>query len=290
MQWANNFGGRERPSPQSFHFLMRAFLKPTLPFLLILAAATAKAQTPTTTDLSVSSSSVTAGTVVTLTATVTLQSNSSPVYPGRVTFCDSTVTYCLQHVITPGLQVVGNVQLTSSGTAVLKVIPGVGTHNYVAVFNGAPNGTVSTAPSSSSQETMTVTGGPTNTTLSYTGTGPYTLTGTVVGNGSFLSPTGIVSFVDTTNAGYVLGSATLSAGTSSQSFASAAPYGNQGTAHFVAIGDFNGDGIPDLAITNTSVSLSGGGTGPGVSIFLGNGDGTFPSTRCRMRSGTIHME
>jgi hypothetical protein len=35
----------------------------------------------------------------------------------------------------------------------------------------------------------------------------------------------------------------------------------------VAVGDFNGDGIPDLAIANSSSRT--------VSVLLGNGDGTF---------------
>jgi hypothetical protein len=42
----------------------------------------------------------------------------------------------------------------------------------------------------------------------------------------------------------------------------------------VAAGDFNGDGIPDLAVVNGfSGPLPGGVVG--VSVFLGNGDGTF---------------
>jgi hypothetical protein len=42
------------------------------------------------------------------------------------------------------------------------------------------------------------------------------------------------------------------------------------TPFAVAVGDFNGDGHPDLAVTN-----SGAGAGNGVSVLLGNGDGTF---------------
>lgn len=42
----------------------------------------------------------------------------------------------------------------------------------------------------------------------------------------------------------------------------------------VAVGDFNGDGIPDLAVVNGfSGPLPGGVVG--VSVFLGNGDGSF---------------
>jgi len=40
----------------------------------------------------------------------------------------------------------------------------------------------------------------------------------------------------------------------------------------ITVGDFNGDGIPDLAIVTGSNLAAGGGT---VQILLGNGDGTF---------------
>ena len=43
---------------------------------------------------------------------------------------------------------------------------------------------------------------------------------------------------------------------------------------FVAVGDFNGDGNLDLAVTNSNVSRTGTDS---VSILLGNGDGTFGS-------------
>src|SRR5438270_739962 len=47
-------------------------------------------------------------------------------------------------------------------------------------------------------------------------------------------------------------------------------YGVGPTPFSVAVGDFNGDGHPDLAVTNSGTT----GTN-GVSILLGNGDGTF---------------
>jgi len=46
----------------------------------------------------------------------------------------------------------------------------------------------------------------------------------------------------------------------------------------VAIGDVNGDGIPDLAVTDECMKLRDGAcTGSKVIVLLGNGDGTFQS-------------
>ena len=45
--------------------------------------------------------------------------------------------------------------------------------------------------------------------------------------------------------------------------------GNRPTA--LAVGDFNGDGLLDVAVADAGIN----GVGQGVSILLGNGDGTF---------------
>ena len=51
----------------------------------------------------------------------------------------------------------------------------------------------------------------------------------------------------------------------SPAFAGARVYPAAVTAQVPAIGDFNGDGIKDVAVTDSA----------GISILLGNGDGTF---------------
>jgi hypothetical protein len=122
----------------------------------------------------------------------------------------------------------------------------------------------------SSQETLTVTGlYPTTTAISSSGLpGNYTLTGTVVGLGSLTSVLkGEVSFFDTSNSNSLLGKALLGKPASAQSFASQVSYGTGGEPDAAAVADLNGDGIPDLAVTN---QLSNN-----VSVLLGNGDGTF---------------
>src|SRR6516225_109617 len=46
----------------------------------------------------------------------------------------------------------------------------------------------------------------------------------------------------------------------------------------VAVGDFNGDGIPDLAVANRGTDIFYHDDGS-VSVLLGNGDGTFQAAR-----------
>src|SRR5580704_11027220 len=218
--------------------------------------ALAAPATTTTTTLSVTSAgnavaTVTSGIVVTLTATVTAGSN--PVTPGQINFCDAAADFCTD------IHLLGTAQLTSKGTATLYLRPGIGSHSYRASFIG----TNTDAASSSAPSSLTVTGTiPTMTSIASSGVpGDYSLTATVLGNGH-VSPTGTVSFLDTSSSNQVLATSTLTPGTPGLNLipsmlAEIAPTS-------LAVGDFNGDGVPDLAVSEF-----------GVSILLGNGDGTF---------------
>ena len=214
--------------------------------------------------LALSSSSVTTGTPVSLTASVTAL--GVPVTNGTVTFCDANAPYCENSAV------IGTSQLTAVGTASMKFVPGIGTHSYKAVFSGTSLYLSGASPA----QPLTVTGNgsyASTTSISFTGVaGSYSLTGSVAGK--VLPPTGSVSFLDTSNDNFSLGSATLGSASSAQSFLSAVNYPTDGPyAVFVATGDFNGDGFTDLAVAT--------GTNPGVlvgttiSILLGKGDGTF---------------
>src|SRR5262245_63249361 len=55
------------------------------------------------------------------------------------------------------------------------------------------------------------------------------------------------------------------------SFVSAANYAAGSFPYSVAVGDFDGDGSPDLAVANIGSNT--------VSVFLGTGDGTFRAAR-----------
>src|SRR5262249_25703366 len=63
-------------------------------------------------------------------------------------------------------------------------------------------------------------------------------------------------------------------GNANGSFQPAAPTAvlNGGAGLSVAAGDFNGDGLPDVALTT-----AGSGTNPAVEVLLGKGDGSFQS-------------
>jgi hypothetical protein len=230
-----------------------------------MAAATS---TATTTSLSLISggktaTSVVAGSVVVLTASV--NTGTSALTVGQVSFCDASATYCTD------IHLLGTAQLTSSGTAVLHVTPGIGIHSYKAVFAGTTTNSSSFASSTSSSKSLTVSGTiPTATTINAYGTaGSYTMKASVARAGAYTgkpSPTGAVSFLDTSNSNAVLTTATLEPDALGISFLNSQSPSTGTSPEQVVTADFNGDGIPDLATVNSVGS---------VTILLGNGNGTF---------------
>jgi len=254
-------GGRRLPV--SLHLF--AYLFPIVCFTA--SAGTVQAWVPTAatiTTLAVSTggnavTTVTSGSVVTLTATV--MAGSTPVTPGQVNFCDATAKFCTD------IHLLGTAQLTANGTATLKFRPGVGSHSYTAVL-AEPAGL---GPSASTASPLTVTASQktgqlaTTTYLEASGVpNIFSLTATVPGNGNTL-PTGMVSFVDASNGNAVLGTAALTSEMGAGFVGSSLlPVASQNSGNTVLTADFNGDGIPDLVIFGSSIS-----------VLLGNGDGTF---------------
>ena len=236
-------------------------------FGTLAGAPHAFAATPTVTTLAITSggsavSTSTNGVTVTLTATVS--ASGTPVTPGQVNFCDATATFCTD------IHIIASAQLTAAGTAVFSFRPGVGSHSYKAVFAG----TATYAGSASTASALTVTSpyvtattlqaGITSASVTVTGLSPQL-------NPPASAPSGTVNIVDTSNNNAVLASSTLTAGASG--FLLAWPP-VQPTGQFFATGDFNGDGIPDVATLsvanpNTEVEENV------LTIYLGNGDGTF---------------
>jgi FG-GAP-like repeat/Bacterial Ig-like domain (group 3) len=241
-----------------------------LPALLAIAIAlpiTAHAAAlPSTTTLAISSSSVASPAAVTLTASVV--AGGAAVAAGTVTFCDASASLCEDGAILGRAQLAG-----TNPTATFKFIPAIGVHTYKAIFSA----TATAAASLSNIQTLTVTGlHPTTTSIAASGNpSGYQLTATVVGF-SNQPPTlsGTVSFQDTSNSNFVLGTALLSVpGPAVEAFVPSADSpiltGNQPAAG--ASADFNGDGIPDLAIMASYDNA--------VNILLGTGKGTFTAAK-----------
>ncbi len=230
---------------------------------LMAGGPAAWASAATTTSLFTTPQSPSSGAVITMTAQVS--STEVTVAGGTVTFTD---TY---NSVT---EVLGTVQVQSTngnpGTAVLEVeVGGVGVHQFVANYGGTSVFTTS----SSSPQSVTFAG-PYLSATALTSVGPApntTLTGTVSAFGP-VTPTGSVTFTDTTS-NVVLGTGTLNPASLQNGFTHYVLYpiantnnGQTGSTIGPAIGDFNGDGRPDYAVPSN--------TGP-VVILLGAGDGTF---------------
>ena len=238
----------------------RLLLSALLAFATTLPIAAHAAAPPTVTTLTLSSPSVSWHAHVRLTAQVTAA--GAAVTEGSVTFCDLSGPYTLCE----DSAIVGKAQITSAG-AQINITPAIGTHKYMAIFNGTNAAAASRSPS----QTLPVTGlYPTITAIAAIGNlSSYALTATVVGDAS--QPpilTGSVSFQDTT-ANTLLGVVPLGTPAFAQSYtvAPVSPAQPGNDPAIAGVGDFNEDGIPDLAVENAGDNT--------ISILLGNGDGTF---------------
>ena len=71
------------------------------------------------------------------------------------------------------------------------------------------------------------------------------------------------------------GGVTILLGIGDGTFRPGVEYAAGTSPYDIVTGDFNGDGITDLAVADDDESLYGGGNPGGVTVLLGNGDGTF---------------
>src|SRR5580658_1461238 len=218
--------------------------------------------TVTTLVVSPSASPQTASTVFTLTAS-TVTSTGVTVTAGPMNFYDGV-----------NALPIASVQMHSNGSVSVKTRLSPGTHNLTAQYQGL--GIL--AGSTSTAVPMNVTAGSVGGTYTVTPTisisgnpGSYTIT-SLMNASQTLTPPGTVTIVDTTNANAVLATATASnwapAGGVHNLYTTSStptPLGNGAT--WMATGDFNNDGIPDLAVVNVTDNT--------LDILLGVGDGTF---------------
>ena len=244
---------------------------------LFCVAPAALGQSATATALAITSggapiSTITQGTVATLTASVTLASGSAALPPGQVNFCEVQAPpfRCTD------IHLLGIVQLTSAGTAILNFLPGPGTHNYQALFLG----THLQASSSSGSAELTVTPSPSPTEIVIAASGVpgnYTLTATVT-NSEPTPLTGDVSFHDIGIFNSGLASAPLvQVAGPALSFVEGPQISVSPTyAEAIAVADFNNDGKPDIVASNCpSIPLVTPQPYQSLEVLLGNGNATF---------------
>jgi len=231
--------------------------------MVLLWTGLANAQTGTT--LIVNPASGAQGTVFTLSATVVNQAQT-PITAGSVTFFNGSTNLGSAVIVNSGAT-------AATATLLTRSLP-VGTDYITARFNG----TAGNPSSTSSAVSAMVTGlYGTSTNLSSSGVmGSYALNA-VVDSFGFPNPTGSIIFTDNTN-GTTVGTSPLTGATIAPTFLNSVTTPIAAGPSWMASGDFNRDGYPDLAVVSSP--------GAAIAIYLGNGNGAFQQPQQTYATGT----
>ena len=231
--------------------------------LVFLPLAASAQQQPTSTTLALSTNQASAGQVVTLTATVqTCISGCFPVTVGTVTFLNGTQ-------VLGTVQVVGNNPAPGfvSGAATLKLGFPPGMYSLTAQYNA--NNQFQASQSGPQQLTVTGTEPSITDVIAFPDGSNWSFMLNVWGFGLAAQhpPTGTVSLT-VASTGFNLGSIGLP-GTAQPSFPyQGVVYPAAGAPYDVAAADLNGDGIPDLVVTDQANNT--------VNVLFGTGDSNSP--------------
>ncbi len=234
--------------------------------LCMLLSATAWGQATTTTKLTVPGLNPTAGLGATYSVAVT---SPSTTVSGEVLLCDATAAACT------GPAILARAQLNATGSAYIPLALGPGNHTLKAVYSGSKTFASSI---SSALPVVCIGGRPTTTTLSsIKGTTGYNFTANLNSTG-FQPFTGQVSFENATAGNIVLGTVAPGLTSSTLGFTPGATIAAGNTPFAIAVADFNGDGIPDMAVVDT--------VGNSVTPLIGLGNGAFENLQQSFSTGT----
>ncbi|WP_263382846.1 FG-GAP repeat domain-containing protein [Granulicella arctica] len=242
-----------------------AMLPACIAMLTIFTGSALAVVSPTVTTLTLLPANPVVGNPVLLTASVTT-AGANITSNGLVSFYDNPA-----NTLNPSINsLIGTVEVNGAAKARLRFVPGVGPHQLIAVFQ--PTTTLSGSSSNlASPVAFTIAGKKTYVTASKltaaSSAGFYGLLDILTFYGS-PAPNGKLTLTDTTN-GTV--SKAIPVVATTQGFAPTVS-SSSGSTHAVGVqisatGDFNEDGVPDLAVSN----LFDGNVG----ILIGNGNGTF---------------